>query len=271
VLVANLQHKPTRETDFGIRTDRYRRKIYQCQICSVYYNQQDMLGPDIYWQSYNEATYRRKLADTYLRIRSLPESQSDNKQRVRRVMDFSAQRGRLPEQTSILDVGSGLCVFLGELKEHGFVCYCIDPDPLSVQHALDYARVDSAHMGTLDDYRTGRQFDIISFNKVLEHVPDPARILSLARPLLAPGGCIYVELPDGAAALAQGGSAVDREEFYIEHYTVFTPQALEFLSRATALTCLELGRLHEPSDKYTLFSFLSSGTPPEYGQHLEAN
>jgi SAM-dependent methyltransferase len=254
-LIADIRRKPAGETDFGISPEAYHRCVYRCQTCSVYYNVQHMVQADIYIQSYNAATYNGDLYKNYLRIRSLPDDKSDNKQRVRRVIDYQARRGRGAPQTSVLDVGSGLCVFLGELKERGFVCYCIDPDPHSARHALEHVHVDSVHCGTLDDYRPERAFDIITFNKVLEHVADPIRPLKLAKRLLERGGLIYIEVPDGEAAM-RNGDAIDREEFYIEHFTIFTPSSLQYLIKAAGLRSLEMARIHEPSDKFTLYAFV---------------
>ncbi len=200
-LIVDIRQKPARETDFGVAQNAYTRQVYQCLNCSVFFNIQDMLGTDIYGQQYNQATYSRKLLETFSRIRSLPEAQSDNKQRIRRIMNFNSRARREPKNTRILDVGSGLCVFLAELKDHGYQCYAIDPDPVSAQHALDHAKVDGVHAGTLDDFSSDQKFEIITFNKVLEHVPDPLRVLEKAKSFLVPGGFIYVELPDAEMAI----------------------------------------------------------------------
>ncbi|WKZ36508.1 MAG: class I SAM-dependent methyltransferase [Anaerolineales bacterium] len=255
-LIVDIRQKPARETDFGIAPDAYDRQVYQCSRCTVYVNVQDMLGTDIYGREYNQATYSLKLLDTFNRIRSLPEAQSDNKQRVRRVMELNARNGRSPQDTHVLDIGSGLCVFLAELKDHGFYCYAIDPDPLSAQHALAHAGVDGAHAGTLDTFLSDQKFDLIALNKVLEHVPDPVRMLKQAKSFLSPGGFVYIELPDGDGAL-RNGDAVGREEFYIEHFTIFTPDSMSKLASLSGFVVREMKQIHEPSDKYSIYSFLS--------------
>lgn len=254
-LVVDIRSKPARETDFGIPLEAYSRQVYHCIDCSVYFNAQNMLGSEIYGQQYNQATYSHKLFENFARIRKLPEDQSDNKQRIRRIMGFISLTGRKPQSTRILDVGSGLCVFLAELKDHGFQCYAIDPDPLSARHALEHAKVDGAHAGTLDNFSSDQKFDVITFNKVLEHVPDPVRVLKMAIEFLSPGGFIYVELPDGESVL-QNANAVDREEFYIQHFTIFTPGAFDILARSSGLRANVIQQIHEPSGKYTLYSFL---------------
>jgi SAM-dependent methyltransferase len=255
-LLAEIRSRPARETDFGVPAGKYLRRLFRCGACGVYHNAQDMVGPEVYEREYNKATYNRDLTASYRRIRALPEEKSDNKQRVKRVAAFLEKRKK-PAETSVLDVGSGLCVFLGELKERGFQCYCVDPDPLSAKHALSVG-VDGAHAGTLEDYAPGRTFDLLTFNKVLEHVADSAAMLRRAAAL---GGTVYVEVPDGEAAYRAGG-AVDREEFFIEHYTAFSPASFEKLAEKAGFKVLEAGRLHEPSDKYTIYGFLKATPSP---------
>ena len=62
-------------------------------------------------------------------------------------------------------------------------------------------------------------FDLVSFNKVLEHVHDPVEMLASVDRLLVPGGLVYVELPDGEAAEVEGK---EREEFLLGHMHVFS-------------------------------------------------
>jgi four helix bundle protein len=90
------RQKPPRETDFGIPPDEYLRGIYQCETCKVYFSRHDMLNGDLYASRYNEATYQRDLLTTFNRIRALPEAESDNKQRVNRVIRFHETKGTGP-------------------------------------------------------------------------------------------------------------------------------------------------------------------------------
>jgi len=255
-LVETLRRKPLRETEFGVPGDRYRREIWRCDNCDVFFNHHDLLTDQLYRDQYNEATYGRDLAATYQRIRALPASQSDNKQRIRRVAEYYAAHGnKSPRESRVLDVGSGLCVFLAEMKELGFECHAIDPDPMAAEHARKCAGVDYAFAGTLDTFPlTDARYDIISFNKVLEHVADAVSLLASAARFLKPDGFIYLEVPDGQAALA-GGTIGEREEFYVEHATVFTPASAQWLIAKAGLELLELQSIHEPSDKYTLYAF----------------
>ncbi|MBN1343213.1 MAG: class I SAM-dependent methyltransferase [Phycisphaerae bacterium] len=253
-LVVEVRARPEREIDFGIEPDRYYRAIYRCGRCAVFYSAHDLLDDDVYTGRYNESIYEHQLAERYDRIMSLPHDRSDNRQRVVRVTSFVGALGWTPKRTRVLDVGTGLCVFLGGMKEQGFRCYCIDPDPIATRHALEHVGVDGAYTGTLDGFKTAEPFEVISFNKVLEHVKDPADQLRRAVELLADNGVIYIELPDGQTAL-EHGTPTEREEFFIDHYTVYCPASLSHLVEAAGLTIAEARAIHEPSDKYTLYAF----------------
>lgn len=248
-LLVTLHQRPGYETDFGFQP--YERSIYRCQRCGVYFNIHHHITPDFYQGTYNQATYQQLIAEKYDRIRALPLEQSDNKQRVKRIVDFFAPHTDL----TVLDIGSGLSVFGGELQTHGFRCYCLDPDPRAVQHALDYVGLAGGHAGTLETFQSELRFDLITLNKVLEHVTQPVAMLQAALQWLAPQGVIYIELPDGEHA-AQAGGIVEQEEFYLEHFTVYTPSALNYLVTQAGLKTIHTAAIHEPSHKYTLYSFL---------------
>jgi len=240
---------PVGETHFSFSGEGYERTIERCSLCGHFISRLDF-GAEIYAGGYVDATYGDGLADAYARIMALPPEQSDNAARVARVVEFV--RGRLPESATVLDVGSGLCVFLARLKEHGLVGTALDPDPRAAEHARKTVGVESVcgDFMALDDLGT---FDLVAFNKVLEHVEDPVAMLARAREVLASGGIVYVEVPDGDAAADEGP---EREEFFVEHLHVFSPASLALAATRAGLSLLRIDRLREPSTKYTLAAFL---------------
>ncbi len=266
-LLASLDRPPAGEKDYGVAPGQYRRSIYQCRECGLYLNAHALLSPDYYTGDYNQASWQRDFLTPFTRILSLPDDQSDNRRRVARVLAFMRRRELDPAEADVLDVGSGLCVFLAELGRHGCRCVCVDPDPAAVRHAREHAGVEWGHAGTLDTFPDTHRFDVVAFNKVLEHVPDPLRLLEQGRRLLAPGGFLYVELPDGDLA-REHGDLTHRQEFFAEHCAVYHPEAVRRLASLARLEVLELGRLHEPSGKCTVFAFLEPArhvVPPPHG------
>ncbi len=157
----------------------------------------------------------------------------------------------------MLDVGSGLCVFLHGMKAAGWACTALDPDERAAAHARDYVGVAAIAADFLTAGGLGR-YDVLTFNKVLEHVKDPAAMLARAATLVNPGGFVYVEVPDGEAASADP-DGFGREEFFVEHYHVFSAVSVAMLAARAGFEAVEIERLREPSSKYTLRAFLRLG------------
>jgi SAM-dependent methyltransferase len=155
----------------------------------------------------------------------------------------------------VLDVGSGLCVFLHGMKAAGWRGTALDPDERAVAHAREVVGVDAI----CGDWMTAKiegRYDLITFNKVLEHVVDPVAMLARARQGLTPGGMVYLELPDGEAAAPPRGEGFGREEFFIEHHHVFSLASVSLLAEKAGFSAVTVERLREPSTKYTLRAFL---------------
>tara|TARA_Y100000590_G_scaffold456156_1_gene606183 strand:- start:1090 stop:1911 length:822 start_codon:yes stop_codon:yes gene_type:complete len=250
-----INEKPEMETDFGIKKKDYFREVYKCKDCEVYNNFHKYDLDKLYSESYNEATYNNNILEQYNKIISFSINKSDNKHRVKRIVDYLKNHNKNFDEIDVLDIGSGLCVFLGELKKYGFKTHCIDPSNISTQHAIENVGVNSAFHGHLNEYKENKKFDVITLNKVLEHVQNPIEMLSKAKNLLNDNGLIYIELPEGKISSDKEGF-IDREEFYLEHFTIFTMNSVNYLISAAGMKNKEMKLIHEPSDKYTIFSFL---------------
>lgn len=253
-LLATITARPVNETDFGIPADRYSREIYSCNSCNVYFSVHSFDFNEIYLGKYNSSTYNDRLPQQFSRIMSLPFDRSDNRHRAKRVHEFMAGRGYSPEGCEVLDVGSGLCVFLAAMREYGYSGNCVDPDEGSIWLARESAGVKEAFQGGIGDVPLTRRYHLITLNKVLEHVEAPADMLQQAVDRLTPGGICYIELPDGENAL-KNGNIVDREEFYIEHYFVFSLKSTAYLLNQVNLKIHDLKAILEPSGKYTVYAF----------------
>jgi SAM-dependent methyltransferase len=254
---------PPGETRFAFsQGPEYRREMLQCNRCQHLVSRHDLPLEAIYEGAYMDATYAGDaLRRSFERIQSLDPSQSDNAGRVRRVSVFADAFfvGRSVDGSpSILDVGSGLCVFLHRMKAAGWRCTALDPDPRAIRHAQEAVGVEAI----CADFMRGGPFglfDAVSFNKVLEHVREPIPMLARAATCLRPGGFVYLELPDGEAALSVGP---DREEFFIEHWHVFSMSSVALLAGRAGFMVVQMERLREPSGKYTLRAFLTPARRP---------
>ena len=236
---------------------KYERKLYQCCICQHFISVHDLDDGELYLGEYVASNYGDDLKKNFDRINSLPPGKSDNVARVDAIVAFSKSwfsTHAAPPLPHILDVGSGLCVFLNRVKcELGWVCTALDPDPHASEHARSVVGVNVIEGDfTQMDFR--EKFDIVSLNKVIEHVKDPVQMLKRAKAALKPSGFVYIEVPDGEKAILDADGAL-REEFTIDHPHVFSAASLNIAFTKAGLTGYLLERLREPSGKYTLRVF----------------
>ena len=74
-------------------------------------------------------------------------------------------------------------------------CTALDPDHRQFSHAQEFVGVNAIHGDFMQDLDELKNYEIITFNKVLEHVTNPIEMLRKAKGLLALGGFVYIELP----------------------------------------------------------------------------
>jgi SAM-dependent methyltransferase len=99
-----------------------------------------------------------------------------------------------PGQT-VLDIGSGSCLALLEMRAMGVEAYGVEADP-NVRSISGHFGL-SVHIGSIHDHPfPGVMFDLIVLNQVIEHVPDPLALLSLVKGRLKPGGRVVLSFPN---------------------------------------------------------------------------
>lgn len=249
VLLETFEAPPPEETVYGL--EPYRRELQQCAGCGHVRNVHEMDLSGLYEHDYRTATYGNGARKSFERIMGLSPERSDNRGRVERVNRLVRDFGRgVPGR--LLDVGSGLAVFPAAMREMGWECVALDPDPRAAEHAESVAGVEGLCADFLDLPPSG-PFDLVTFNKVIEHVPDMVGMLQRTHDHIGPDGLVYVELPDGEGALADGPG---REEFFVEHYAAFSAASFALLAWRAGFSTLLLERLREPSGKFTLYALL---------------
>jgi SAM-dependent methyltransferase len=244
---------PAGETRFPHEASDYYRRYDRCKLCSHYFAVNQMSVADFYHGGYSLATYGATLAETFQRIIALPPERSDNHGRVRYIRDFISNHFNRTKPVSLLDVGSGLGVFPYAAKQQGFNVTSIEPDPIAIEHILRVVGVVAIRGNFMNIQNIGL-YDVVTFNKVLEHVSDPVGMLIKSKKNLNSDGIIYIEVPDGEVADVQGSG---REEFFIEHLHVFSFGSCHMMANAAGLSVLKLERLTEPSGKHTIRAIFS--------------
>tara|TARA_B100000674_G_scaffold479293_1_gene477511 strand:- start:11188 stop:12027 length:840 start_codon:yes stop_codon:yes gene_type:complete len=248
---------PVGETDFGLRSC-YSRTYETCITCGHYFSKHTYDLDKIYAEKYSQSTYGGERKEIFKKIMSLPKSKSDNYMRCEAIEKFCTSYWGNSERRKLLDIGSGLGVFPGRMVEKGWDCTALDPDPSAtkmIQELVDCKVVTQDFLRAENEELSTEKFDLITFNKVLEHVSEPKNMLTRASKLLMPGGIIYFEVPDGEAAIVEGP---EREEFYIEHLHVFTTISSGLLAKAAGLKTVNINSIKENSGKYTIRIFCSA-------------
>ena len=97
----------------------------------------------------------------------------------------------------VLDVGCGRGNFAASLKRAG-VPEVWGLEPVAAAAAEAATKLDRVveNIFAPEAGLPSAHFDAVIFNDVLEHVPDPAAALRLARTLLAPGGAVVASIPN---------------------------------------------------------------------------
>lgn len=134
------------------------------------------------------------------------------------------RRGR---SARVLDVGCATGLLLACFKEAGYDCVeGIDPAPecKPLAERLYGVKVDTA---TVSGFAPDRPYDVVCLSSVLEHLPAAAAALERITAWVAPGGLLFVMVPD-----AENFGADMKEpflEFSVEHIKFFTRSSLERL------------------------------------------
>lgn len=244
---------PEGETHFDWRGQIYQRGYKKCRNCGHWFAEIQMDLTDFYRGGYVDGTYGDRMKENFERILALPENQSDNAARVKRILDFAKSRWGAKKVPNLLDVGSGLAVFPFRMKEAGWRVTALDPDERAAAQARENAGVPTIHTDFLRWEPTkGKKFDVITLNKVLEHVINPTIMLKRAHQFIQPEGFLYVEVPDVIAAK----SGEKREEFFIEHLHVFSKRSLVLVAEKAYWTTTLSEQITEPSKKRSIISFL---------------
>lgn len=253
------RERPEGEVAFDVfPKGKYFRRYLKCSSCSHHFTDFRFPEKKLYEGDYVQSTYQgiEGIRKTFAKIKSLPPGKSDNTGRVNYIRSFFSSAGHpqgdLPK---VLDVGSGLGVFPFAMTDVGFECTALDPDPTAASHMRTDLGLEVLS-GDFFQIQANPIYQLITFNKVLEHVPDPISMLRRARVFLSETkkSHVYIELPDAECAARD---SYLREEFFIDHLHVFSFASMAIMAEKAGFELVTMDRLREPSGKYTLRGFAS--------------
>ena len=136
----------------------------------------------------------------------------------------------------------------------GFNCDALDPDIVMVNHMKNVLKKNKGiYCKNFYNFISKKKYDLLTLNKVLEHVENPIKFLLKAKKLVKNKGYIYLELPDIEEAAKYGKN---REEFTIEHIQGFNLNSIIETLNKIKMRLELFKRIEEPSGKYTFFCFI---------------
>jgi 2-polyprenyl-3-methyl-5-hydroxy-6-metoxy-1,4-benzoquinol methylase len=243
--IFHYKKKEKNEKDFLI-SGNYDRSFHQCKKCNHIISFSNFKISNLYNKQYLNQTYKNILGleKRFDEISNLSIKKSDNKNRVKRINNFFRNKN-----LNILDIGSGTGVFLNEMKKNKNSVIGVDLD----QRYVDFLKKKKIKIfcTPLNKLDIKKKFDLITFNKVLEHVNNPVRMIKDSLKFLKRKGVIYIEVPDEMAKV-KGKNA---GEFCPDHLQVFSKISLNDMCNASGLKKISTKSIIEPSNKYTIYGF----------------
>jgi SAM-dependent methyltransferase len=189
---------------------------------------------DFYRRHYR--TYYRKLdvpTPEYIREFGLDR-------RARYTSGCIAEAGLLRPSSRVLDVGCAEGSLLQEIRRRVPECGIVGVEPGEGFSKYSRETLGCKVVDSLDALRRGGEapFDVIVAIHVLEHVGNPVEFLASLRPLLKPGGTVWIDVPDAAAY-----SSLD--DLHLAHLYHFTRDTLALAARKAGYFVGRLER-HRP-------------------------
>ena len=255
-LIFSYNSPPIKEMSLKLKKNEiYKREVWQFLPSGHFINVHSMNLEGFYEGAYVDSTYNNLelMIKTFNKIISLPTHKSDNIGRFNAINFFAKKWFNKTIKRELLDIGSGLGVFPYVVNKNGWDCTAIDPDPRSIYHIENNLKLNVL-CGDFMQLKPNRKYNIVTLNKVLEHVEDPIKMLSSVNDWLSKDGFVYIEIPDGEFASKEGKN---REEFFVEHLHIFSIASTCIMATRAGFKVQEISRLQEPSSKFTIRAFLS--------------
>jgi 2-polyprenyl-3-methyl-5-hydroxy-6-metoxy-1,4-benzoquinol methylase len=229
----------------------YKRKIMRCKICGHFTAKHEIKVSEFYKKNYSLISHGDDMKKKFNKINNL-KSRSDNFHRVERILSYFKDFKK--KEIDLLDVGSGLSIFLYQLKKKvNWKLVGVEPDINFVNFAKKL-NINVVHSNLKSNIFKNNKFNIITMNKIIEHVKDPVKLLKISKKLLIKNGYVYIEVPDGfAASRHQEGKF--REEFFVDHLHVFSKKSLIRSIKLAGLSLLFCKSIKEKSGKLSLYAF----------------
>lgn len=213
-------------------------RVGRCAACHLIYVNPCLKDLEQFYNGDQEAYYdeARMIFDGHL-----PHHRDPNYTECIQLLERYQPGGRL------LDVGTGLGVFLHRARERGWITHGVDPSSPLSELAKQHFNLDVKTCFLDEADFPESYFDAITLIDVFEHINTPMEFLRHCHRLLKPGGHLLVKVPNGAFNLLKLRlfKALGWTERYsifnaYEHVVHYTPRTLSVCMERAGFEVREL-------------------------------
>jgi SAM-dependent methyltransferase len=141
---------------------------------------------------------------------------------------------------ALLDLGCWVGFLLAEARARGWRTTGVEPSAFGSAYARDRLGLDVVTSDLFSAALPADAFDAVTLGDVIEHLTAPAEALRRIRGLLAPGGVLWLALPDAGSTVAR---ALGRRWWSVlpTHVQYFTRGSMVTLLWRSGFEVLEVG------------------------------
>ncbi|MDP1611555.1 MAG: class I SAM-dependent methyltransferase [Sulfuritalea sp.] len=250
------------ERHIGIPSAGYRRVWVVCSRCGSATNRFESFSQsrlaELETAYYDVDLVGADIGERFTKIMALPVGASDNALRVSRIAAYAASWFS-NEAYSVLDIGAGTGVFLARLIQQDNArlsrAVGVEPDPTAAAHLRELGLFEVISE-PFPPARALGNFQLITLNKVLEHIADPLSFIERITATLDPQcGLLYVEVPDVLTATHRPANDNILGSL---HRHLYSPRGLAEVLQRAGLDVLCVERVTEPSGKLSVYAYSST-------------
>lgn len=141
-------------------------------------------------------------------------------------------------QGTLLDLGCWVGFLLAEARERGWETVGVEPSEFGSTYARERLGLAVINGDVLSAELDAAAYDAVALGDVIEHLVAPGAALARIRDLLAPGGVVWLAVPDAGSAVAR---VLGRRWWSVlpTHVQYFTRGSLATLLRRSGFEVLE--------------------------------
>jgi len=192
-------------------------QVVKCKECGLMYIN-PRIRPDLIMQGYSEGEDENFISQAKYREKTFKKA--------------FKQIEKLSKKGKILDIGTAGGSFLKVAKDAGWEVYGIEPNKWLCDWGKKNYDIDIKSGDLFQQEYKDNMFEVVTLWDVIEHTPDPMKVLKECNRILKPGGILVVNYPDVGSLIAKFTGK--RWPFFLSvHLYYFTRTTIEYILTKT--------------------------------------